>query len=57
MYYRLNGAVWVVRVEVFREWGKLIGETTQAYIMPQAASVDIDSELDLAIAECLLSRE
>lgn len=46
--HRLNGAVYVVG----SDW--LIGDTSLALVMPQERSLDIDTEMDIALAEALL---
>ena len=59
--YRLNGAVdvvWRRRVSETREAGKLFwgwGDM-RGYVMPVERSVDLDSELDFALAELLMQR-
>jgi N-acylneuraminate cytidylyltransferase/CMP-N,N'-diacetyllegionaminic acid synthase len=55
-YHRLNGAVYVAEVSFLREGGTFVGDASFAYIMPAERSIDIDSELDCEIAECLLQR-
>jgi CMP-N-acetylneuraminic acid synthetase len=52
--YTRNGAIYVVRVGLLIEERSLFGANTVAYVMPDARSVNIDSERDLAMAECLL---
>jgi CMP-N,N'-diacetyllegionaminic acid synthase len=56
VFHRLNGAVYVARADWLRHERAFLGEGSFAYVMPAERSVDIDSELDFAIAECLLSR-
>lgn len=56
-FYRLNGAIYFGKTEAFMQNGSFIGEKGFAYIMPQEDSVDIDSELDFALAELLLERK
>ncbi len=56
IYYRLSGAIFLARVDYLRQQGEFLGPQTYAYEMPTAWSVDIDSELDLVIAEALLNR-
>ncbi len=55
--YSVNGAVYVVRTAWFEETRSFIvpGETL-GYPMPRERSMDIDHELDLFIADCLLRR-
>ena len=55
--YRLNGAVYVTAAGSIRQKQAAVGDKTLAYIMPQDRSVDIDSELDLAMAELLLKNK
>jgi CMP-N,N'-diacetyllegionaminic acid synthase len=50
----LNGAIYCTRRAVLIERGSLWGKRTLAYIMPAERSVNIDSLLDLKLAECLL---
>jgi CMP-N,N'-diacetyllegionaminic acid synthase len=53
--YRLNGAVYVSKVDVFFNKRSFLHEGTFAYIMPQQRSVDIDTEIDFKLAELLLN--
>lgn len=52
--YRLNGAIFVTRSEVIIRENRLLGNDTRAYIMNQADSIDIDTELDFKLAELLI---
>lgn len=52
--YVLNGAVYVVTVEWLKHVKSLVGDTTQAYIMPSERSLDVDTEFDLQFLEYLL---
>jgi len=52
--YRLNGAVYVTRRHIIMEQNRVLGEDTQAYVMPSERSIDIDTELDFRVAELLL---
>ena len=54
MYYRLNGAIYMVNVNVVLQKGEIYGEKSYAYIMEQKHSIDIDEELDFKIAELLV---
>ena len=54
--YRLNGAVYVTSKHVIMKENRVLGRDTRAYIMPSDRSVDIDSELDFALAELLVSQ-
>jgi len=52
--YRLNGAVYVTGRNVIMKQNRILGNDTRAYIMPPARSIDIDSEIDLKLAELLI---
>ena len=57
-YYKLNGAIYIIRVSNFLNSSKkdpFLTNETLAYEMPEACSIDIDNEFDLSIAEYLLS--
>jgi len=54
--YRPNGAVYVASVEHVRGGGFWTPDT-KAFIMPMERSVDIDTELDLAMAQTLLAQQ
>ena len=56
-YYRLNGAVYISKVDVLKEIHSFYGKNSYAYIMDQRHSVDIDTELDFEYAEFLLKRQ
>jgi CMP-N,N'-diacetyllegionaminic acid synthase len=56
-YYRINGAVYVVRTEYFLRSENIYDCSSFAYIMPRENSVDIDTPLDFSIAEYLLIRK
>ncbi len=53
-YYRLNGAVYISDVEYLLDNNGFIGDETKAFIMPQSRSVDIDSGIDLNLAEIII---
>ena len=53
-YYRLNGAIYVSVIDYLMENKSFIGKQTKAYIMPLERSIDIDTKLDLIIAEGIL---
>lgn len=54
-FFRVNGAIYFVRVSAFQEDTHLYREGSLAYIMPQERSADIDTELDFKIAEVILN--
>jgi CMP-N,N'-diacetyllegionaminic acid synthase len=52
--YLLNGAVYVVRTEVFRQQRRFLVPDAAGYVMPANRSVDIDSPADLLLAKAIL---
>lgn len=56
-YYRINGAIYLTKIDYsFLEFD-LCKEGSYAYVMPSEHSIDIDSELDFLITEFLLGRK
>jgi len=53
-YYRVNGAVYIARVDYFRRFQDWFIQGSCAYIMPPERSIDIDTAFDLAFCECLM---
>ena len=54
-YYRLNGAIYVNELKLLRDQKSLFpNKGSVAYIMERDASLDIDSEIDLRLAEIIL---
>jgi N-acylneuraminate cytidylyltransferase len=53
--FSYNGAVYVARTEYFREHHTFFGNDTVGYLMPPERSIDIDTELDLRLAESVIS--
>lgn len=51
--YVVNGAVYVARCDWLRDRDSFIGPGTVAYLMPRERSIDVDSELDLVLAEAV----
>ncbi len=51
-----NCSVYVSRVGVLDAYGSVIGGDQRGFVMPPERSIDINVELDLVIAEVLLSR-
>lgn len=57
-FYRLNGAIYIVRTErLLADKAFLLPDACFAYRMPESVSVDIDSETDFRLAEALLGIE
>mgnify|MGYP006284879235 CR=1 FL=1 len=55
-YYRLNGAIYLVKVRRLLESGTFFLDNTHALVMPRERSVDIDTQLDFSFAEFLFSK-
>lgn len=55
--YHRNGAIYACRRALIEEKRTLIGSDTRPYIMPRGRSINIDDELDLAVADLLLRQE
>ena len=53
-YYRLNGAIYLMKLNCLEKIDLLYKNSCYAFIMPQERSVDIDSELDFKCAEYLM---
>jgi len=53
-YYRENGAIYLFYCDYLKEKKSFFGDETFAYIMPQERSIDIDSPVDLKVAQILL---
>ena len=52
--YRLNGAIYITRVDIIIKENKILGEHTKAYIMKEEDSIDIDTEMDFKLAEMIV---
>ncbi len=54
-YYRINGAIYIVKVDRFLTENSLFLKTNSfAFIMDRKKSIDIDEELDFKLAEIIL---
>ena len=53
-YYRLNGAIYMGKVEQFNVNKSFLGRNCIAYIMDQKDSIDIDSQLDFEMAGIMI---
>lgn len=51
VYYRINGAIYLVNVDYLMKEGQLYGQDSYAYIMPKERSIDIDNLVDLLLVE------
>ncbi|MCI9532833.1 MAG: acylneuraminate cytidylyltransferase family protein [Lachnospiraceae bacterium] len=54
VYYRENGAIYIVRTQHLFTAPNIYKDGCYAYIMEQSHSVDIDGEMDFAIAQTVL---
>lgn len=56
-YYRLNGAIYLTKVEQFQTEGIFMSGKSVAFIMDTNSSVDIDNKLDFIIAETIMQEK
>lgn len=54
--YRPNGSIYAIRLAALRDQRTFYPRVTAPYVMPREASVNIDTELDFALAELQLAR-
>ncbi len=57
VYYRMNGAIYIVKTDFLFSGKPIYGERSFAYIMDKRDSVDIDDELDFLLAETILNHQ
>ena len=55
--YQINGAIYIIRTDAFVKKGLSEMSHIGKYLMPERYSIDIDTSLDLEIAEFILSKE
>lgn len=55
IFYRLNGAIYIVNIRKFKTDKFLYQMDSYSYIMSQERSIDIDTEIDFRLAELLMS--
>jgi len=55
--YQLTGAIYVTRKKILMEEERVLGEHTLAHIMSQERSIDIDTPIDLKLAELIMKGE
>lgn len=53
-YYRLNGAIYLIKRNILTKLNKLVSDESYAYIMEQESSIDIDSKYDFICASELM---
>lgn len=54
-YYRLNGAIYICKIEYFLEHKYFYGEKSYAYVMDKKKSIDIDDEFDFILTDYLMN--
>lgn len=52
-YYRINGAIYLVRTDYFKETKDIYKSKCYAYVMSRETSIDIDDNIDFVIATAL----
>ncbi len=55
--YVPNGAIYISKPEYLKQNRNFFGDGTLAFIMPKERSVDIDTEIDLILAEAIIKME
>lgn len=55
LWYRLNGAVYVIGIDTFRRELGFIPAGTLGHVMPRERSIDVDTAFDFAVAEALMA--
>ena len=54
-YYRINGALYIVKVDYLMRTPDIYGDRSFASVMKKENSIDIDDQMDFTIAEVLFS--
>lgn len=57
VYYRENGAIYILKTEYLRNATNLYKDKCYAYIMSKNHSIDIDDEMDFLIAETIINSQ
>lgn len=57
VYYGLNGAIYIVKVEFLKKNKSFYSEQSYAYVMPRDRSVDVDHIHDFHMCEILLTNK
>lgn len=55
-YYRINGALYIIRTDIINKIDNLYNDKCYACIMDKKKSIDIDDEYDFLLAEILLQK-
>ena len=53
-FYRINGAIYLMRISAYSSHMALYGERSYAYRMPKERSIDIDDSMDFEIAKVFM---
>jgi CMP-N,N'-diacetyllegionaminic acid synthase len=53
-FYRINGAIYIIKTELFLERKTFLPKGTQAYVMARFNSVDVDTDFDFKISELIM---
>ena len=56
-YYRINGALYIVKVEYLMQHENLYSVGSYALVMSKENSIDIDDQLDFSLAELILVKK
>lgn len=57
VYYRLNGAIYILNVEFLKASESFYSDKSYAYVMPPDRSIDVDHILDFQLCETVLTNE
>jgi N-acylneuraminate cytidylyltransferase/CMP-N,N'-diacetyllegionaminic acid synthase len=55
-YYRINGAIYLAKYSFIKRSSSWIGKRSYAYLMPYERSIDIDDEMDMALAKHIMKK-
>jgi len=55
-YYRINGALYIIKVDFFMKATDIYAKKSYAVIMKKENSIDIDDQMDFLIAETILTK-
>lgn len=53
-YYRINGAIYLMKTDYLLKYGDYYKEKCYAYLMAKERSIDIDNEFDFILTACLM---
>ncbi len=55
-FYRINGAIYIAKVDYYKQNRDFFGRKSFAYIMDKKNSIDIDDKFDFELAEFFMSK-